>query len=587
MRTSIMIVSLILAVGMAAATEWNVLDFGAIADGEMDCTSAFQQALDRAGTAGGGTVNVPAGHYRIAGTLRIPGSVLLQGTYRIPQTTNCPGRVKFDGSVLLVYAGRGSQEGEPFIRLASNMAALAGFMIFYPEWKQTDVPPVPYPPTVLAENNENTAVLDCLIVNPYEALHFQSAHRMLVRNVFGYPSFRGLYIDNCCDIGRVENCHFWPFNTAYSPEDPYSKWVNINGVAFEFARTDWQYCINTFCFGYGVGYKFSTSQYGSCNGNFVGIGADSCQRAVLVDTLPGTIDLLITNGEFVGRWGSQDSIGVDIVGKTTQRVSLNNCAFWGPLDRCIWLRAPEAQLTATACGFDAWDVGAIGSAAIQADSGKLIVQGCNFQREGTHALIGEAVQSAILMGNQAGIGLRVDNQAGARTQLVANETDSMTWTDEARRNYRIDVGTPGDSRYVSLCHGREDAAEWPEGGTKRWFSPNTRLDLPVITDVPYTMTINLRIPANAVGEANGIYLGETCLASLPAEETTADITVPIPPQSGSLVTLTVRSKGWIPAQVVEGSNDHRELAVAAAAIAMKAEAAPEKTFDANTGKWIE
>src|SRR5690606_4376829 len=103
------------------------------------------------------------------------------------------------------------------------------------------------------------------------------AARFLVRNVYGYPSFRGLYVDDCYDIGRVENCHFWPFGVR-GGASAYTEWINANVVAFEFGRSDWQYVVHTFCFGYGVGYKFSTKENGSCNGSFVGIGADCCLR---------------------------------------------------------------------------------------------------------------------------------------------------------------------------------------------------------------------------------------------------------------------------------------------------------------------
>lgn len=42
---------------------WNVMDFGAVADGETDNTEAFQKAMDAAWEAGGGIVWVPTGRY--------------------------------------------------------------------------------------------------------------------------------------------------------------------------------------------------------------------------------------------------------------------------------------------------------------------------------------------------------------------------------------------------------------------------------------------------------------------------------------------------------------------------------------------
>lgn len=261
----------------------NVLDFGAKGDGESDCTEGFQKALDSMAQRGGGCVEVPAGRYCIKGHLVIPAHVTMQGVLQTAPTTSWANWQGLGGTILLAYEGRGAEEGEPFIRLGGAHATVQGLIVVYPEWQKSDVPPVPYPPCVASSGTENVSIQDCLFVNPYEAIRLVKAHRHLVRNVTGYPIKRGLYVDECYDIGRIENVHFWPFGVAYRPSDPYCQWINLNGVAFEFARTDWHYVFNTFCFGYGVGYKFSRSRQGSANGNFLGIGADCCQRAVLVE----------------------------------------------------------------------------------------------------------------------------------------------------------------------------------------------------------------------------------------------------------------------------------------------------------------
>ena len=317
------------------------------------------------------------------------------------------------GTVLHAVAGRGTPEAAPFIQLAGNGAGLTGWIIHYPEWRQAEVPPVPYPPTVFAQEVTDTFVRDCCLVNSYEGLHFQNAHRMQIRNVYGYPSFRGLYIDACGDIGRLENCHFWPFGVSYKHDDPYCNWVNTNGVAYEFGRTDWQYLTHTFCFGYGIGYRFSKTKNGMCNGSFVGIGADSCRRAVYVEDCQEA-GLLITNGEFVGRWGSTDSVGLEIgAGATGGKVSLVNCAFWGPLDRCIWQHSPDIQLTCSACNFCNWDNAFIGSPAIEIDAGKAILQGNTFRDGHTHVRLGDAVRSALITANQASGGFHCDARGRA------------------------------------------------------------------------------------------------------------------------------------------------------------------------------
>ncbi len=573
----------------AGAREWNVTDSGALGDGQRDCSAAFQQAMNEAAAAGGGIVNVPAGQYRIAGTLEIPGGVTLQGTFRVPPADQRENRPKLDGSVLLAYAGRGDVSAKPFITLAGSMATLAGFMITYPEWQQSDVPPVPYPPTVFAGAVVNTGVLDCNFLNSYEALHFERAARFLVRNVHGFPLFRGLYIDMCMDIGRVENVHFWPFGGFWKPEDPMCHWVNMNGVAFDFRRQDWCYVTNTFCFGYGIGYKFAKSPVaeaapGTTNGQLLGIGADSCERAVYIEeTQQG--GLQITNAELVGRWGSKDAVCLEIAAKDASAVAtLSNCTFWGPIDRCIWVKGKNARLNVHASTFCSWDVGTKGAAAIQVDGGKAIVQGNQFMQQGTDVRVAEAVRSAILMGNQASGGFSVENCAGARTQLSANEESPVVWTKQAKRHYRLYVGQEGDGPYLRHWNAGEGAPEWPSGGRKRWSTGASELVLPVQPHTRYTITLDVcTTPAGQAPEM-GLYLGKKRIAEFPAPGAPARVSGTIPPQKGDKVTLTIRCKGFVPKDGNAASMDDRELGVMLRSVTMKAKRAPDAPiFPANAG----
>ena len=562
---------------------WNVVESGAVAGGETDNTTAFQQTLDAAGAAGGGIVDVPAGRFRINGTLSIPAGVTLQGTYRVPPTISSSTEQP-TGTVLLAFAGRGSEEGPPFIQLAGKNAVVAGLAVIYPEWKATDVPPVPYPPCIASHNTENVGVLDCCLLNPYEAIKLVRAHRHLVRNVTGYPSKRGIYVDECYDIGHIENIHFWPFGVAYNPDDPYCKWVNTEGVAFELARTDWHYVSNTFCFGYGVGYKFSESKAGATNGNFLGLGADSCRRAVLVEQAqpPG---LLITNGEFVGRWSSTDSVCVEIGPQVEGKVSLTNCSFWGPIDRCVWMRSSFGQFAANTCHFVHWDNHATGAPAIQLDAGKAVVQGCTFSLEGTHVRVADKVRSAILLGNQAESGFRVDNQAGNRTQLMANELNPIEATPEARSHYRIEVGALGDGRFLQNWSGRERGALKGEPHTMRWSGANSQMILPVVAGKPYQVTIELSVAPQAESPEAGLYLGDKRMAEL--DRNTSTLTAELPPCESDQLVLELRCHGWVPKDLVAGSDDQRTLGVSVFTITMRAADGAARMFHANRGEWEE
>ncbi|MBX3178542.1 MAG: hypothetical protein KF886_14365 [Candidatus Hydrogenedentes bacterium] len=565
-----------------AYADWNVRDAGAVGDGATDDTAAFQKALDEAGAAGGGVVQVPAGAYCIRGNLRIPGAVTLQGVFRTPPLPFQGPAESLAGSVLEAWAGRGEPEGEPFIRLAGHTATLSGLIIRYPEWRQSDVPPVAYPPAVLGHGVEDVAVLDCLILNAYEAMRFQNSARMIIRNVFGYPSWRGLYIDACYDISRVENCHFWPFGVHYKPDDPYCKWVNVNGVAFEFARTDWQYVTHTFCFGYGIGYRFSRSKNGSANGSFVGIGADSCRRAVYVEDAQ-IAGLLITNGEFVGRWSSQDSVGVEIAEDCGPgKVNLSNCAFWGPLDMALWARGAQAQLAVSTSNFCQWDINGTGAPAVRLDAGKAVLQGNIFDDGQLHVLVNEGMGTAILMGNLGEGGFRAENRAGARTQLIGNEQGGFEWTAAMKAHYTVTVGAPGDSPFLRQWYGREKAPEFGEGGTRRWSRGASQFVLPVVPGKTYRVSVELHQPGHAAAPDNGLYLGGERIAAL------ADSPGPL---SGSFeaesdtVTLTLRTATWRPMDHEPGSGDVRDLGVSVHRITLVQEGqegAP--CYNANTGE---
>lgn len=563
------------ACSAAGAAPWQVTDAGAVGDGQADCTAAFQKLLDEAGKAGGGVVAVPAGRFRIEGRLSIPANVTLEGTFRGPPTPTSGANGRLNGSTLLAYAGRGETNGAPFIRLAGHNAGIAGLIVAYPEWKQTDVPPVPYPPCVQAQDAENVSIQDCCLLNPYEAIRFVRAARHIVRNLTGYPIKRGIFVDECYDIGHIENVHFWPFGVAYQPEDPFCKWVNTQGTAFELARTDWHYIHNTFCFGYGIGYKFSKSRQGSANGNFLGLGADSCQRAVVVEQAqpPG---LLICNGEFVGRWSSTNSVCLEIEPGVEGKVSLVNCSFWGPIDRCVWMRAPAGQFTADACHFVDWDNAALGSPAIQLDAGKAIIQASTFNRSKLHVAVASNVLSAILTANQAEGGLRVRNQAGKRAMLANNESAAVEWTAQGRLHYTIQAGARGDAAYFERWHDGEKSDR-----PFRWSAAVSRLVLPVAPGKTYQLGLELRVPPQALSPDAGIYRAGKLLAPLKQEPT---LNVELPAVEDDTIELELRCRGWVPKGTIPGSEDPRTLGVQIYRVTMRAAGAPAEVFNANEGR---
>lgn len=372
----------------------DVRTFGANGDGVSDDTSAFQRALDSSSNAGGGTVYAPPGRYLLRGTLMVPDGVTLRGSYScVPSHSGLRDRGQpkpgDDGTALLVTAGRGNEDGSPFLTLNTN-SSLAGLTIYYPE-QVTDRAPEAYPWTI-AMRGKNPACFDVELLNPYQGIDASRNERHTIRNVTGQPLRRGIRVDAIYDIGRIEDVHFNPWWNSHSA---VYKWQTENGEAFLFGRADWEYVLNTFCFGYRTGYKFVQTETGSCNGNFLGIGADDCNRAVLVEQC-ASYALLIANAEFTSFHGDDPTM-VEVRSTNSGVVRISNSAFWGPCNQIAKIGG-DGTVAFSDCTFVQW--GKEGDrAAIQASSGSVLIRGCEFLENKRHIALQESVRCAVVSGN--------------------------------------------------------------------------------------------------------------------------------------------------------------------------------------------
>jgi len=384
----------------------DVRSFGAKGDRQTDDTAAFQRALDAAAAASGGVVEAGVGAYLIKGHLDIPDNVTLNGVWTTPTAWS-----QYKGTTLLAVEGEGSEEGPPFISLGAN-SVLKGLTIFYPNQKPDAIKP--YPWCIAGRGGDNSSIVDCLIVNPYLGVDFgtRPSGRHYIRNLYGQPLRKGIFVDKCYDIGRIENVHFWPF---WNGDDKTGavKFNHEQGEAFIFGRTDWEYVFDTFMWGYKIGYRFIQTEAGATNGNFLGIGADANETCVLVEASQ-PYGILITNGEFVAFLG-KEPVEVRVLPTNTGQVQFQNCAFWGPAHH-IASTAGKGVVTFNNCHFQHW---AEGVPAIQASEGSLSVIGCTFSRESPQVELGEGVLSAVIMGNQVKgkVDIRNNAKGGVETGM--------------------------------------------------------------------------------------------------------------------------------------------------------------------------
>ncbi len=584
MKKTLITILLLLISAMSFCATYNVKDFGAKGDGKTDDTKAFNDALSAAFKDGGGIVKAPVAQYCIKGNISIPPSVTLQGEW-----TEAPlyysSEVGFMGSTLLAYAGKGDPEAKPFITLEGHMASIRGFCINYPEWSQTIVPPIPYPPTIYGRPGDNYCIENINLHNAYDGIVFDKVGRFYINNVQGYPSHRGIVIDKCFDVGRIENVHFWPFGVVYAPADPYCEWINLNATAFEFNRTDWQYVTNTFCFGYGIGYHLKSNAEGASNGSMLCVGSDCSRRSVVVEDIQ-KMGWAITNGEFVGRWGSDDSIGVDIIGeKVDGKINISNSAFWGPLTNCVRCDSPNATLSLNNNTFTDWDMNYDGSPAVDLRRGRAVVNANTFEEKLLDIKVGKDMGPTIITSNLSYGGLKVENLSKDFVSLSNNQPPTGGITDKEKENYVIQIGSPGDTKYSSALYGSEPAAN-PIGegdptltGFQRWTRGDSCFNLPTIPGKKYHVTFNIFVPEFALTDKAGFYYKDNLIiafSEIGTQKVEADIEA-----TEEISRIYLKCKPWMPSECLEGYTDTRKLGILVRSIEMKMEGTKEEQVLAN------
>ena len=389
------------------------------ADGFTDDTPAIQRALDQAADAGG-KVNLPPARYLVKGSLRIPPGVTLQGVMDSPVWSE-----PLKDSVILATGGRDSEEGPALFEMGHS-SAVRGLSVFYPEQQTTNIHP--YAWTFHLQGNDNT-VENITLINSYNGIRIgpEANVRHRIRSVYGCVLRRGILVDNCSDIGRIENvqfhCHWWSAAAVGGDGKAAHEFMWRNCEAFIFARTDWEYVNNTFVFPVNIGYRFLASKAGAANGQFSGIGADESQVAVQVEQIQGP-GLLIANGQFVCMHGDP-RIEVLVEPACEGSVRLVNCAFWGPARQCV-VSHSRSFVSLSDCYISRTYGGPAQEPElplVEADGGRLQVRGCSFGTAEPSIALRKGLQQAIVTGNNGVRGVKIVNGIGDRAIISDNEPE--------------------------------------------------------------------------------------------------------------------------------------------------------------------
>jgi hypothetical protein len=405
--------ALALVGGMAsmAIGQIDARRYGAIGDGVTDDTAAIQAALDAAATEGPVCL-LPAGMYRVDGSLEVPPGVTFKGA-----TDGVSHSEQTVGTVLLAYGGRGEEDGTPLVTLRPN-AVIREMIIHYPEQTLPDV--VPYPWTIRVDG-ELCQIENMTLTNPYRALDLGTNWNELhtVRNVFGCPLKVGVYIDQCTDIGRIENVHFNPnFWTRMAlppgfPGGDIKAYLEQNLVGFMIGKTDWEFISNSFVIFPRVGFLFDDFGHGPGNAIVTQSGSDIGPVAVRVERTQSHSGVQFVNGQFM----STLEVGPENQGP----VKLTNCGFWIIPETGVQVdKQGPSTLVLNACHFSDWGISDPEAPCIRASGGRLAVHACEFMAAKPTIHLQEGLTAATIVGNLFRATDAIVDESGAAVESGLN-----------------------------------------------------------------------------------------------------------------------------------------------------------------------
>jgi hypothetical protein len=319
----------------------HVDDFtGADPTGVADSTAAFTAAFAALGTDGGTIWLSQGGTYYVATSFTIPVRCQLRGHFIKPGSGASP--------ILEPYSTRGSTiKLNPAATI--TVASLSGFdgitivnsaltIPFSQANAATQV--AAFSGTAVSITGKDVTLRNALILGFAKAVFSFGAQRFVIDNVL-VDCTAGFDLTVTYDIGRISNCHCYPYLTAenvWSAADPTI--ITRSGIAYRMADVgDWNKATNCFSYGYACGYEIDNAddcQLVSCSADYNGAIASTSVGFRIKGTAKRTALISCQAA------AQQDGVYIDTTGGATTRII--GCSFWSNDQSAIHVVNGKAQV---------------------------------------------------------------------------------------------------------------------------------------------------------------------------------------------------------------------------------------------------
>ncbi|MER7247328.1 glycosyl hydrolase family 28-related protein [Kribbella sp. NPDC000426] len=296
--------------------DFDATQYGADRTGRRDSTKAIQQAIYACQDAGGGTVWLPAGQYKVTDTIEVHAFCSLRGDH---------GQKLGTGTVVIADLPSGD-DGPSLFRIGGS-AGVLGVTTYYPN--QSATKPVPYGYTfeipggawIGNENYMMSTVSDVTMLNSYRGIGVstmpndhgnapssgQVHESTTIRNVTGTALFEGARAYNGADVGTWENVAFsnsyWSSAPkAFNPpaRQALDSWTRAHGTGLVLGDLEWDQFYRISVSDYLVGIHVVAGQRAQFTGSFLQPDVRRTGTGLLVDVMDDRWGLTLAGGHVDG-----------------------------------------------------------------------------------------------------------------------------------------------------------------------------------------------------------------------------------------------------------------------------------------------
>lgn len=300
--------------------------------GISDSTDAIQKALDECAKNGGGTVYLPAGHYKITGSVTVPAFVTLRGDWQNPDAGNGYG-------TLILACVMSSDKNLPALFNLKGSGGVLGLTVYYPQQDIYAVKPYPYVFYVdgLGDGYMLQTIMNCTVINGYNGIAVctdtGNAHEMLtVENFYGTFLNNAAEVYNQADVGTWKNLHisasYWAdagdeYN-APSRED-IIKYTKAKCTALVLGDLEWTEFLNISVSDCMTAIHIVKGKRIEFAGSLYDVNISNCGSGIIIDSIDERWGMILASGSIAGdeysiinnTKGTVKLTGVTLTGKYT------------------------------------------------------------------------------------------------------------------------------------------------------------------------------------------------------------------------------------------------------------------------------